>query len=68
MGEELPLSAATVEDDEEAAAAVETKRAGGGGDGDGGGKGGWIKRAEEFMRPKYRMTDSQFNRRVSAWA
>ena len=33
-----------------------------------GGKGGWIKRAEEFMRPKYRMTDSQFNRRVSAWA
>jgi len=33
-----------------------------------GGKGGWIKRAEEFMRPKYRMTDVQFNRRVSSWA
>ncbi|MEM7295814.1 MAG: holin-associated N-acetylmuramidase [Pseudomonadota bacterium] len=32
-----------------------------------GGKGGWIKRAEEFMRPKYRMTDAQFKRRVSAW-
>lgn len=33
----------------------------------GGGKGGWIKRAEEFMRPKYRMTETQFNQRVSAW-
>ena len=32
-----------------------------------GGKGGWIKRAEEFMRPKYQMTGSQFTQRVSAW-
>lgn len=32
-----------------------------------GGKGGWIKRAEEFMRPQYRMTDLEFNRRVSKW-
>lgn len=32
-----------------------------------GGKGGWIKRAEEFMREKYRMTDVQFKQRVSAW-
>ncbi len=33
-----------------------------------GGKGGWIKRAEEFMRPQYRMTQAQFNERVSKWA
>lgn len=32
-----------------------------------GGKGGWIKRAEEFMGSKYRMTDQEFNRRVLAW-
>lgn len=32
-----------------------------------GGKGGWIKRAEEFMRAEYRMTDDQFKRRVAAW-
>ncbi len=30
-------------------------------------KGGWIKRAEEFMRPRYRMTESEFAERVKAW-
>ncbi len=33
-----------------------------------GGKGGWITRAEEFISPKYHMSKSKFNRRVSAWA
>lgn len=33
-----------------------------------GGKGGWIRRAEEFVRPQYQMTQSQFNARVSSWA
>ncbi len=32
-----------------------------------GGKGGWIKRAEEFMSQRYHMTDRQFAERVSAW-
>lgn len=32
-----------------------------------GGKGGWIKRAEEFMSPKYRMTDAEFQARVRKW-
>lgn len=32
-----------------------------------GGKGGWIKRAEEFISPKYHLTDAQFRNRVSAW-
>lgn len=32
-----------------------------------GGKGGWIKRAEEFISPKYHLTDAQFRKRVSAW-
>ncbi|THH38863.1 peptidoglycan-binding protein [Aliishimia ponticola] len=32
-----------------------------------GGKGGWIKRAEEFMRPKFHMTGEQFAQRVAAW-
>jgi len=32
-----------------------------------GGKGGWIKRAEKFMQPKYRMTPDQFKGRVKAW-
>lgn len=30
-------------------------------------KGGWIKRAEEFMAPAYRLTDAQFQERVAAW-
>lgn len=32
-----------------------------------GGKGGWISRAEEFMSPKYRLTDAQHRARVAAW-
>lgn len=32
-----------------------------------GGKGGWITRAEEFIRPKYHMTDAEFHARVSGW-
>jgi lysozyme family protein len=32
-----------------------------------GGKGGWITRAEEFMAPKYRLTDAQHKSRVAAW-
>ncbi|MBD3803551.1 MAG: peptidoglycan-binding protein [Thioclava sp.] len=33
-----------------------------------GGKGGWITRAEEFMRPQYRLTEAQHKARVSKWA
>lgn len=33
-----------------------------------GGKGGWIKRAEEFIATKYHLTDEQFRERVAAWA
>jgi lysozyme family protein len=33
-----------------------------------GGKGGWITRAEEFMSPKYRLTEAQHRARVAAWA
>lgn len=32
-----------------------------------GGKGGWIKRAEEFISPKYHLTDAQHRERVSQW-
>ena len=32
-----------------------------------GGKGGWITRAEEFMSPRYRLSDAQFQERVSGW-
>ena len=32
-----------------------------------GGKGGWIIRAEEFMQPKYRLTDAQHSARVASW-
>jgi lysozyme family protein len=32
-----------------------------------GGKGGWIKRAEEFISSRYHLTDVQFQRRVAAW-
>ena len=32
-----------------------------------GGKGGWIRRAEEFISPRYHMTDAEFRQRVSAW-
>lgn len=33
-----------------------------------GGKGGWIRRAEEFMSPEYHLTNEQHARRVEAWA
>lgn len=33
-----------------------------------GGKGGWIKRAEEFISPKFHMSAAQFQQRVSKWA
>ncbi len=32
-----------------------------------GGKGGWIKRAEEFLSPQYHLTQKQFQERVAAW-
>ncbi|MCH2097448.1 MAG: holin-associated N-acetylmuramidase [Pseudomonadales bacterium] len=32
-----------------------------------GGKGGWIKRAEEFISPKYHLTEVQFKERTRAW-
>jgi len=32
-----------------------------------GGKGGWIKRAEAFISPRYHMTEAEFGRRVAAW-
>lgn len=32
-----------------------------------GGKGGWILRAEEFISPKYRLTEAQHQARVAAW-
>lgn len=32
-----------------------------------GGKGGWIKRAEEFLSHRYHMSDDAFQRRVEAW-
>ncbi|ABG32727.1 Glycosyl hydrolase 108 [Roseobacter denitrificans OCh 114] len=33
-----------------------------------GGKGGWIKRAEEFISARYHLTDEQFQERVASWA
>ncbi|MGC9448964.1 holin-associated N-acetylmuramidase [Cereibacter johrii] len=33
-----------------------------------GGKGGWITRAEEFMAPRYRLTEAQHRERTAAWA
>ncbi len=32
-----------------------------------GGKGGWILRAEEFIAPRYHLTDAQHRQRVAAW-
>lgn len=32
-----------------------------------GGKGGWIKRAEEFISPHFYMSDTEFKERISAW-
>lgn len=33
-----------------------------------GGKGGWIRRAEEFIAPKFHLTAAQHQARVAAWA
>jgi len=33
-----------------------------------GGKGGWITRAEEFIAPRYHLTDAQHRARTEAWA
>jgi lysozyme family protein len=32
-----------------------------------GGKGGWITRAEEFIAPRYHLTEAQHRARVSSW-
>ncbi|MBU2982448.1 peptidoglycan-binding protein [Lentibacter algarum] len=32
-----------------------------------GGKGGWIRRAEEFISPKFHMTEAEFVERTAAW-
>lgn len=32
-----------------------------------GGKGGWITRAEEFISPRYRLTEAQHRARVAKW-
>jgi lysozyme family protein len=33
-----------------------------------GGKGGWIVRAEEFIAPRYRLSDAEHRARVATWA
>ena len=33
-----------------------------------GGKGGWITRAEEFISPRYRLTEAEHRERTSKWA
>ncbi len=32
-----------------------------------GGKGGWIRRAEEFLSPKYHLNTAEFDMRVASW-
>jgi len=32
-----------------------------------GGKGGWIKRAEEFISPRYHMSKAEFKKRTAQW-
>ncbi len=32
-----------------------------------GGKGGWIRRAEEFISPRYHLSEAEHRRRVAAW-
>ncbi|MFD1341862.1 holin-associated N-acetylmuramidase [Litorisediminicola beolgyonensis] len=32
-----------------------------------GGKGGWIRRAEEFIAPRYHLSEAQFQRRIASW-
>ncbi len=33
-----------------------------------GGKGGWIRRAEEFIAPKYHLSTKEFRERIAKWA
>ncbi len=33
-----------------------------------GGKGGWIRRAEAFLSPRYHMSDEEFRERTAGWA
>ncbi len=33
-----------------------------------GGKGGWIKRAEAFISPRFHLTEAEFRERVAAWS
>ncbi len=33
-----------------------------------GGKGGWIRRAEEFLSPRYHLSQAEFDKRVATWA
>ena len=32
-----------------------------------GGKGGWVRRAEEFISPEFHLSDADFQRRVAQW-
>lgn len=32
-----------------------------------GGKGGWIRRAEEFISPRFHLSDAEFQQRISGW-
>ncbi|MVO14661.1 holin-associated N-acetylmuramidase [Parasedimentitalea huanghaiensis] len=32
-----------------------------------GGKGGWIRRAEEFLSPRYHLSEQDFQKRVASW-
>ncbi|SMO50777.1 Predicted Peptidoglycan domain-containing protein [Thalassovita litoralis] len=32
-----------------------------------GGKGGWIRRAEDFISPRYHLSEAAFRQRISAW-
>jgi hypothetical protein len=32
-----------------------------------GGKGGWIRRAEAFIAPRFHLSDQAFQERVAAW-
>lgn len=32
-----------------------------------GGKGGWIRRAEEFIAPRYRLSQAEFDERIASW-
>jgi lysozyme family protein len=32
-----------------------------------GAKGGWIRRAEEFISPRFHLSETEFQQRVAAW-